>query len=114
MTKQSTHRTGALLEACCCTENGFIPARVIASSFALLAFAAAVVVGGYVGNDMTTVLWRGIGVMLVCYLVGRILGGLAQHAIDEHTARHESEHPVPETIDDLPARNPDSSKAAVG
>lgn len=89
-----------------CTENGLIPARVIATSFALLAFAAAVAVGAYVGNDALTVLWRGIAVMLVCYVIGRILGSIAQHTIDEHTSRHASEHPVPETIEDLPPAPP--------
>ena len=89
-----------------CTENGLIPARVIATSFALLAFAAAVAVGAYVGNDATTVLWRGIAVLLVCYLIGRILGSIAQRTIDEHTSRHVAEHPIPETIEDLPPAPP--------
>ncbi len=75
---------------------------MIATSFALLAFAAAVAVGAYVGNAPATVLMRGIAVMLICYFIGRILGSVAQRTIDEHTLQHEAEHPIPETIDDLP------------
>ncbi len=60
------------------------------------------VVGAYVGNDPTTVILRGVAVMLGCYVVGVIIGSVAQRAIDDHTARHEQEHPVPQTVDDLP------------
>ncbi|MEM7576081.1 MAG: hypothetical protein AAF328_01290 [Planctomycetota bacterium] len=86
---------------------------MIATSFALLAFAASVAVGAYVGNDPSTVLWRGIAVMLVCYLIGRVLGSIAQRTIDEHTAQHVSDHPVPETIEDLPSTATANPEAAV-
>lgn len=110
--KSSSISTGTPIR-CSCTENGLIPARVIATSFSLLAFAAAVAVGAYVGNDATTVLWRGIAVMLVCYLIGRILGSVAQRTIDDHTSRHASEHPVPESVEDLPTAS-SNTEAVVG
>jgi hypothetical protein len=58
-------------------------------------------------------LLQGIAIMLVCYIVGRLLGGIAQRAIDEHTEQHRAEHPIPETADDLAGNPPASSEAAM-
>ncbi|MEM1098326.1 MAG: hypothetical protein AAGH92_06005 [Planctomycetota bacterium] len=91
---------------------------MIATSFALLAFAAALAVGFYAGNELDTVLWRGIAVMLVCYVIGLILGSIAQRTIDEHTTRHAAENPIPDSIEDLPpspnAAPTPNAEAAVG
>lgn len=84
------------------TECVVIPARVLATCFALAAFAASLAVGVYVGNDAATVMGRGIAVLLGCYLIGLIVGSAAQRAIDDHTRRHEENNPVPQSVGDLP------------
>ena len=69
---------------------------MIATSFALVSFAAAIVVGVGAGNSTQTILLRAIGVMLVCWVIGRAVGAVAQWAILDHIDRYKQQHPVPE------------------
>lgn len=73
-----------------------IPARVIAACFALVGFASAAVAGVAVQNSATTILLRATVVMLLCWVVGRVAGAIAQQAIDEHITGYEDQHPVSE------------------
>ncbi|MCC6681719.1 MAG: hypothetical protein IT445_12530 [Phycisphaeraceae bacterium] len=68
---------------------------MIATSFALVAFAAAAVIGVYVGNDVFTVLWRAAVIMLICYLIGRGVGAVAQWTVDDHITHYQKQHPIP-------------------
>lgn len=43
--------------------------------------------------------------MLVAWLVGRILGAIAQHTVDEHIRQYQAANPLPENID--PVNRPD-------
>jgi len=87
-------------------ERSPIPAKVIATCFALLTFVAAVVVGFAAGNAMFTVVWRATIVMVVCWVVGRIVGGVAQSSIERHIEQYKRTHPIPEelSVDELVAR----------
>jgi len=73
-----------------------MPTKVIASSFALVAFALAVALGAYAGNSATTTIWRAIVVMGVCYVVGQVIGHVGRIAMNEHVERYKREHPMPE------------------
>lgn len=79
-----------------------IPSRVIATSFALISFASALFVGTAAGNPLGTVLLRGLFVMVVCYVVGLIVGGVAQHVIDRHVDHYKNDHPIPDPYADEP------------
>jgi len=70
-------------------------AKVVATVFALSAFAVAVIAGLYAGNAAGTVLWRAIIAMLVCQVLGMFAGSLIERIITEHAARYSAEHPVP-------------------
>ncbi|NJL30906.1 MAG: hypothetical protein HC898_04350 [Phycisphaerales bacterium] len=59
-------------------ECSAIPAKVIASCFGLMAFAAAIVVGWSVDNSTQTILWRALTAMFVCWFVGLGVGMVAQ------------------------------------
>jgi hypothetical protein len=67
----------------------------------LVAFAAAVAVGLAAQNGPTTVLWRALIVMAVCYPIGRLVGSIAQKTVQDHIDRYKKEHPIP--TDEEPA-----------
>lgn len=60
------------------------PAHVIGASFALSAFAVAILSGITAENAATTVLFRGLVVMGVCYPCGFIIGGVCNRVVTEH------------------------------
>ncbi len=73
-----------------------IPARVIATCFALIGFAAASVVGVAAGNPTSTVLLRATVVMLLIWGVGRVIGAMLQRTIEDHIRRYKHDHPIPD------------------
>jgi len=72
-----------------------IPARVIAACFALVGFAAAIAVGLAAHNSAITVIWKAIVVMMACYVVGRVIGAVAQRAVQQDIDRFKQAHPFP-------------------
>ena len=83
-------------------ECSTIPARVIASCFALISFTAAIVVGMRVGNSTTTIIFRASCVMLVCWFIGYLVGSVAQWAVLDHVKKYKESNPIPEdSVPDL-------------
>ena len=80
-----------------------IPTRVIATCFALVSFAAAILVGIWAENPATTILGRALLVMLTCWVIGLGVGSVMMRSIDEHIARYKQQHPMP---DDQPSAAP--------
>src|SRR5687768_2421866 len=76
-------------------ECSTIPAKVIATCFALAAFAAATTIGWAAGNSATTIIWRALAAMAVCYAAGRLAGGVAQRAVNQHIEAYKEAHPIP-------------------
>ncbi len=85
-----------------------IPARVIATCFALACFAGSVIVGIYHQNPAMSVLLSSLVVLVAAYVVGLIVGAVAQHAVNEHIRKHKAQHPIPgeEPGDDAVATAP--------
>lgn len=69
---------------------------MIATCFALVSFTAAIVVGVGAGNSTQTILLRATLVMLVCWVIGRAVGAVAQWAIFDHIKRYKQQHPIPD------------------
>jgi len=67
---------------------------VIATCFALISFAAAVVVNVAVGNSLQTVVERAIVVMVVCWVIGGIVGSVLQRIVAEHIEKYKRDHPI--------------------
>lgn len=65
--------------------------RLIASCFALAAFAIAVLAGLLGGNDAAQILLRAVLATSICYVVGTIVGMICDGVIHRHVAA-ESEH----------------------
>lgn len=80
-----------------------MPSRIIATCLALVAFAAAMVAGLLSDNPATTTIWRALVAMVVCWFAGRIIGEMADRALNEHLEQYKAEHPIPEDLSQLPA-----------
>lgn len=72
-----------------------IPARVIATCFALACFAGSLVVGLYHGNPALSIVISSFFTMIAAYIVGLVVGAIAQRAVDDHVRRHKAQHPLP-------------------
>lgn len=55
-------------------------ARLFATSFSLLCFAAAIFAGALAGNASATILGRGLAVLGLAYVAGRVLETVARAA----------------------------------
>ena len=65
--------------------------RTFASSFALAAFAVAVLAGLARDVDAAQILLRAIAAMIVCYVVGRLAGKMCEQAIRRHAPAKSSD-----------------------
>lgn len=73
-----------------------MPSGVIASSFALMSFVVAAIVGVLAGNTPSTIIGRAMLVMMVCWMLGMVLGGIAQKTVDAHIKAFKEAHPLPD------------------
>ena len=87
-----------------------VPAKVVATCFALVSFSAALGVGMRAGNATHTILWRATALMLVAWCVGRIVGGVALRTIEEPLTQYREKHPIPTDPDESGAA-PDAAEA---
>ena len=69
---------------------------MIASCFALVSFAAAIVVGMHAGNSTPTILFRASCTLIVCWFIGYVVGSVAQWAILDHLSRYKQQNPIPD------------------
>ena len=74
-------------------------ARVIATIFALISFAAALLVGTQAGNPLSTILSRALLIMLGCYVIGRLIGGVAQLTVQHHIESYQARFPIPDRLE---------------
>ncbi|MEQ8769946.1 MAG: hypothetical protein RIB60_05495 [Phycisphaerales bacterium] len=72
------------------------PPRLIAGVLGLAAFVAACVAGLASNADPSDTLWRALAALLICSILGAILGRVGMVAVDEHVAKHVADNPVPE------------------
>jgi hypothetical protein len=77
-------------------ECSVIPAKVIATCFALIAFAGALIVGMAVGNPTGTCLARALVTLLICWPIGFLLGTVAQGVNERTIAAYKKNNPIEE------------------
>lgn len=73
-----------------------VPAKVVSASFALGAFAIAIIAGLAAGNPTLVILIDALIALVVCNVVGLIIGAVMEHAVNEHVVRYRTEHRIPE------------------
>jgi hypothetical protein len=89
-------------------ECSAIPAKVIATCFALVAFAAALAIGYAVDNPTVTILYRALVTMLLCWPVGYAVGAVAQRVNEKAITDYKARHPM--TVEE-PPDSPSSSSS---
>ncbi len=72
------------------------PPRMIAGVLGLGAFVTACTAGLASGAEASDTLWRALTALIVCSIVGALLGRIGMVAIDEHVATHIEANPIPE------------------
>lgn len=72
-----------------------IPARLISGVLGLMAFVVACITGLMAGNPGYVILTRAMLAMLVCTIIGRVLGIVGEICICEYVARYKSARPRP-------------------
>ena len=75
-------------------ECSTIPARVIATCFALVAFAAAVALGYSVGNPTATIILYAMLAMAICWPVGLVVGSVLQHVNERGIQEYKQRNPM--------------------
>jgi|GEM_PF-2965208 len=83
--------------------------RTIACALALAGFGAACIAGLAAQVPASQTLTRAVIALVVCYLVGTLLGGAFRVLIEEHLAAHRRRHPRPPEPPELKARTPAGS-----
>jgi len=74
-----------------------VSSRLIATCFALSAFAVAIVAGLSSGNPTSEVLSRALIAMMVCYPLGLVIGIVCERVIAAHIELHEQANPAPDS-----------------
>ena len=88
-----------------------IPARVIATSFALACFAGTLCFGLYNGNDAPSIMFSALIVGFFALLVGFMIGAIMLRSVNEQIERHRANNPIPNEKD---LKESDTPQAAVG
>lgn len=70
--------------------------RVIASVFALTSFVATLFAGLMAHNTAQRMVGFSLGTMIVCYAIGRVVGGLAEYVIQQHIEKYKRDFPIPD------------------
>jgi hypothetical protein len=77
------------------------PTRIIASCFALSAFAIALIAGLNADRSASAILSTAVFALVVCYILGLIIASMANVAVSERIDQLKAEKPIP-TYDDQP------------
>jgi len=72
-----------------------VPTRLISGVLGLMGFVVACVVGLLAGNPGYVILLRAMLAMLICMLVGRVLGLMGEICVREYVTKYKSDRPEP-------------------
>lgn len=73
------------------------PSRIIASCFALSAFAIALISGLAAGRAASSILGTAVLALLACYILGLIVASVANVAVSERIEQFKADNPVPDS-----------------
>jgi hypothetical protein len=91
-----------------------IPATLISGVFGLVAFMLACVVGVIAQNPGYVILLRAMLAMLICTIIGRIIGTVGEICIQEYVVKYKSRRPQPsrpQELVDLEAKSLEHARA---
>lgn len=78
-----------------------VPARVISTVLGCMGFFTALLVGLFAGNPGLVIVPRAILAMLICAVVGRILGTVGEICVREFLTKYKADRPMPELPNEL-------------
>ena len=58
--------------------------QFIAGCFGIMGLVLSIIAGLYADNAFTSILSKGLLAAFICYIVGYLVGSVAQHVADEH------------------------------
>jgi hypothetical protein len=76
--------------------GGESPSRVLGGVLGLMGFVTALLVGLLSSNPGTTIITRAIIALIVCAVIGRVLGRVGEVCVREFLDRYRAERPIPE------------------
>jgi len=83
--------------------------KVMAGCFSMAAFAVAIIAGLSSGNPAVLILGRALIAMVLCYVVGLVVGVICERVIALHMQEHAEKHPLPTSNDEGRAEQSDAS-----
>lgn len=69
--------------------------NVVAGAFAMAAFAVAVIAGMPGSSTASSVLFRALVAMVLCYPIGLIVGMICERVVENHIREHQMRNPAP-------------------
>lgn len=72
-----------------------VPARIISSVIGLMGFFTALVTGLVAGNPGMIILTRAMLALIICAVIGRILGTVGELCIRDFLKKYKAERPTP-------------------
>lgn len=87
------------------------PTKVISAIFALSAFAVATIAGMAAGNPAHDILANSLVCMLLCYVTGGMLAGIALRVVRTHVEAHLQSNPIPDLRAAMAAASGDAAPA---
>ena len=73
-----------------------VPARVISSVIGLMGFFTALVAGLIAGNPGLVIVTRALLALLICAVIGRILGTAGEYCVRDFLKKYKADRPTPE------------------
>ena len=66
------------------TRNANVTSHLCGAGFAFFGFAITLIIGLVVGNDFITIVLRGLGVLVLFYILGLTLSAVGHKAVEEN------------------------------
>lgn len=78
-----------------------VPARVISSVIGLMGFFTALLAGLIAGNPGLVIITRAMLALIICTLVGRILGTAGEYCVRDFLKKFKADRPTPQLPEQL-------------
>ena len=78
-----------------------VSTRLVSGVLGLMGFSTAILVGILAGNPGIVILLRAMLAMLICAVIGRVLGAMGEVCVREYVTHYKSNRPVPAMPDEL-------------
>jgi len=71
-----------------------IPTRTIGALLGLAGFIVAILAGMAAGNEAGATILRALAALIVCNLIGLVIGAVGERVVQDHVSKHKQANPV--------------------